>query len=97
MNKKILKILNTTYGQLIFSLLGGTAYFMVLLKGIIRFSSGQSLLAVWFAPLIICGAAIVIIKLMKQARANENNKAISAIFWLHTMLFIIGTAMVIAM
>ncbi len=97
MNKKILNVLNTTAGQLIFALLAGSAYFMVLLKVIISWSSGQSLLAIWFAPLIVCGAALVIIKLMKQARENGNEKSILTVFWLHLILFVIGIITVIAL
>ncbi len=90
MNKKILNVLNTTAGQLIFALAAGFAYFMAVFKVIISWSSGQSLLAVWFAPVIVCGAAIVIIKHMKQARENENNRTILTIFWLHLILLAVS-------
>ena len=79
-----------------FALLAGCAYFMVMFNFIVGLSSGQSILAWFFSPVIICGAAIVIIKLMKQARENENEKVIPIIFWLHTLLFIAGITAVIA-
>ena len=97
MNKKILNILNTAAGQLIFALLAGGGYFMVLLKFIIELSKGQWLLAFFVAPMIICGAALIIVKLMKQARENENEGAILKLFWLHAVLIVIGVIFVAAL
>ncbi len=90
MKKKILDVLNTTAGQLIFALVSGCGYFMILLRVIIEWSRGSALLAAYFSPLIICGAAIVIIKLIKQAREAENDGAIIKLFALHVILVIIG-------
>ena len=96
MNKKILDILNTTAGQLIFALLSGCGYFMVMTGFIVENSNGSALLAFFFAPVIVCGAALVIIKMMKQARENENEKSILKIFWIHIILIIIGVIFTIA-
>ncbi|MGN0181824.1 MAG: hypothetical protein ACI4DP_05355 [Candidatus Ornithomonoglobus sp.] len=96
MNKKILNILNTTAGQLIFSLLAGCGYFMVIMKFVIDASNGSSFLAYSFSPLIICGAALVIVKLMKQARENENTAAIIKLFWVHIAVIAIGLVFLIS-
>lgn len=96
MNKKILELINTTAGQLIFSLLCGCAYFMILLKFIISFSKGIWLMAGYLAPLIICGAALVIIKLIKQSRENENEQSIIKLFWIHCILFVLGIVFTVA-
>lgn len=96
MNKKILDLLGSTAGQLIFALLCGLGYFMVMSGLIVTNSNGNGLLAFFFAPAIICGAALVIIKLMKQARENENENAILKIFYLHLVLVIIGIVFVLA-
>ncbi|MGM9937375.1 MAG: hypothetical protein ACI38A_08525 [Candidatus Ornithomonoglobus sp.] len=96
MNKKILNILNTTAGQLIFSLLAGGGYFMIILKFIISASNGSAFLAYSFSPLIICGAALVIVKLMKQARENENPGAIIKLFWIHIAVIAVGIVFLIS-
>ena len=96
MNKKILDLLNTTAGQLVFVLLCGLGYFMVMSGFLVTNSNGSGLLAFFFAPAIICGAALVIIKLMKQARENENENAILKIFYLHLVLVVIGIIFIIS-
>ena len=96
MNKKILNILNTTAGQLIFALLSGLGYFMIMGGWIMDFSNGQWLMLLYLAPIIICGAALVIVKLMKSARENENKGTILKIFWLHVAVILIGIVFVIA-
>ena len=90
MKKKIVEFLGRTAPQLIFALLAGCAYFMILLPVITRYSKGSSFLAFQFSPLIICGAALVIIKLMKQARENENENAIFILFVLHILLLVMS-------
>ncbi len=97
MNKKIINILGTTVGQLVFALLSGAAYFMVILRFIAEWSGGSMLIAFFFAPAVICGAALVIIKLMKQARENENYSVIPKIFWLHAVLLAVGIVFVLSM
>lgn len=96
MNKNILNFLNTTAGQFVFALLAGLGYFMLVGGWIIDFSNGQWLMLLYLAPIIICGAALVIIKLMKSAREAENNGAILKIFWLHTAVILMGIVFVIA-
>lgn len=96
MNKKILDILNTTAGQLVFALLAGLGYFLVISGFLVENSGGSMLLAFFFAPAIICGAALVIVKLIKQARENENESAILKLFWVHLVLIIIGIIFFIA-
>lgn len=96
MNKKILNIINTTAGQLIFALLSGLGYFMLISGWVIEFSKGSWLLLLYFAPVVICGAAIIIIKLIKQAREAENENAILRTFWLHLVVFLLGIVFAIA-
>ena len=96
MKKKIVDFLGKTAPQLVFALLSGCAYFMILLPVITRYSKGSAFLAFQFSPLIICGAALVIIKLMKQARANENENAIFALFVIHVLLFIMSIVFTIS-
>ncbi len=96
MNNKILNLINTTAGQLIFALLSGLGYFMLISGWVIDFSKGSWLILMYIAPLVICGAAIVIIKLIKQAREVENEKTILKIFWLHAVVLLLGIIFTIA-
>lgn len=97
MKKKIVEFLGRTVPQLVFALLAGCAYFMILLPVITIYSKGSSFLAFQFSPLIICGAALVIIKLMKQARENENYNAIFVLFVIHVLLFVMSIVFTISM
>lgn len=96
MNKKILDMINTTAGQLIFALLSGLGYFMLVSGWILDFSRGIWLILMYVSPIIICGAALVIIKLIKQARDAENEKTILRIFWLHVCVILLGILFVAA-
>lgn len=97
LNSKILDFLNKTAGQLTFALLSGLGYFMLLAGGIIEMSRGMWILLLYLAPVIICGAALVIIKMIKAARENENNASILKIFWLHIVVILIGIVFIVAL
>lgn len=90
MNEKILKMLNTTVGQLCFALLSGLGYFALVAGFVIELSRGMWLMLMYLTPVIVCGAALVIIKMMKQAREAENNGAILRIFWIHIAVIALG-------
>lgn len=96
MNNRILKTLTTTAGRLIFALLAGLGYFMVILRFVIEWSGGSALIAFFFAPVIICGAALVLVKLMRQAEEAENPSAIIRLFWVHAALFLIGVVFAVS-
>lgn len=96
MKKKIVDTLGKTAPQLIFALISGCAYFMILLPVIKSYSKGSPFLAVQFSPAIICGAALVLIKLMKQARENEKENTILILFVIHVLLLIMGIVFTIA-
>lgn len=96
MNKKILNLINTTAGQLIFALLSGLGYFMLISGWVIEFSKGSWLLLLYFAPVVICGAAIIIIKLIKQAREAGNEQTILKIFWIHICVILMGIFFAVA-
>lgn len=97
MNNKILRLLEKTVPQLVFALLSGLAYFAVIYELLVRsFDNGGGLIVFFFAPLIICGAALVLIKLFKQSREAENDGTIVALFWLHILLMLIAAVMTAA-
>lgn len=94
---KIEKIFNTKYGGLIFSLLSGFAYFIVILSFILGADSRSGLLAFFFAPAIICGAALIIFKMIRQFIENEEFKKAEIIGTLHVILMAISIVFLIAM
>lgn len=96
MNNKIKNAITTVAGRLIFALLSGCGYFMILLRFIKDMSNGSGFLAYTFAPLIICGAALVIVKLIRQAEEAENVSAIVRLFWIHVCVFAIGIVFLVS-
>lgn len=98
MNKKILNILSTSKGGLIFALLCGCAYYIVVQKFILAYTSvGGGFLGFMFLPAIICGAALIILKSIKQMSENENEKGIITLFWMHIVLMILSVVFLISM
>lgn len=97
MNNKILKFLETTAGQLSFALLSGFGYLAMIAGVILELSRGMWLILLYVLPIVVCGVALVIIKLMKQARENENNSAILKLFWIHVAVILVGIVFAIAL
>ena len=97
MNNKILSLLKRPIPLLVFGLLSGCAYFAVILQLISGYFSGTNRLIVWyFSPVIICGAALVLLKLIKQHYETDNHSKILAIFWIHIILMLIAIALTAA-
>ncbi len=97
MKKKILTLLERSIPQLVFALLSGLAYFAVIYDMIIVQSQvGGGLIVFFFCPAIVCGTALVLIKLFKQCRENEKENTIVTVFSLHVLLMIIAAAMTAA-
>lgn len=94
---RIEKIFNTKYGGLIFSLLSGFAYFIIILSFIISTGPRAGLLGFFFAPAIICGIALVLFKMIRQFIENEEFKKADIIGILHVILMIISIAFLLAM
>ena len=90
------KIFNTKYGGLIFSLLGGAAYFAIILDFILKHTSyGGALLGFFFFPAIIAGAALIIIKTVKRLEAEEAFTKINIFLYLHLALIVLGIVFLI--
>ncbi len=97
MKDKILAFLCTTGGQLGFALLSGLGYLALIANFVIEASRGMLLMLLFLAPVVVCGTALVIIKLMKQARENENDASILRLFWLHTVVILLAIVFTIAL
>ncbi|MDO5397688.1 MAG: hypothetical protein Q4G33_07140 [bacterium] len=97
MNKKLLELLKRPSAMLVFGLLSGGAYFAIVLELLSGYFSEQNKLIIYFfAPVIICGAALVLLKLIKQHYETENYSKIKIIFWVHILLAVIAACMVAA-
>ncbi len=98
MNNQILNLLKNTWGLLIFALLSGGAYFVVVLRFVLmNTNNGSGLLAYFFAPAVICGAALILIKLIKQCLADERNTAAAVLFWVHVVFMAMSIVFLITM
>lgn len=94
---KIEKIFGTKYGGLIFSLLSGCAYFILVLSYIISTGPKAWLLGFFFAPAIICGLALVLFKMIHGFIENEEFKKANIVAVLHVILMIISIVFLLAM
>lgn len=98
MSKKIIQLLKTTYGLLAFALLSGAAYFVIILRFILSHTSVVGgLLGFFFFPAITCGAALVLVKLIKQLFESGRDNSAAALFYLHAVLIIIAIVSGISM
>lgn len=90
------RFLDMKYGELIFGLVCGCSYFIILLNFIFAntYDAG-SLLALFLAPLIICGIALVFIKIIRNWRNNEQYKLINSFIILHLFVLIIAVIFLI--
>ncbi len=96
--KGINKIFDTKYGGLIFSLFSGCAYFIIVLDFFLKgTTTGGGLLGLFFFPAIVCGTALVLLKLIKKLQEEEAYGKITAIFYLHIILAIISIVFLIDM
>ncbi len=97
MNNKIIQLLKNTWGLLIFALLSGCAYYVVILKFVLSHTErGGGILGFLFLPAIVCGAALIIIKLIKQFFENEREGSAVALFWLHVVFILISIVFAIS-
>lgn len=94
--KGISKVFDTKYGGLIFSLLCGTAYFIIILSFILQSTnSGGGLLAFFVAPAVICGMALIIIKSAKKLILEEAFEKLNLMMYLHIVLMILSIVFII--
>lgn len=95
---RIVKFLCTRTGELIFALGSGAAYFLIVLQFIRRYSpNGSLLLGFFFCPAIICGMALVLIKVLRGWREEALYGRMTALFFAHFLLFIISLVFLAAM
>lgn len=100
MNNKVLNLLKNPYALLVWALISGCAYLSIIAQFVMRFTevpqSGG--LIIWlFFPAVICGAALLLVKMVKQAFEEENNKLILTLFYTHLAIIVMGIVFFAAM
>ncbi len=92
----ISKLFNSSIGGLIFSLLCGSAYFVIVLSFILKNTeTGGGLLAFFIAPAVICGIALLIIKSAKKLIAEEEFAKLNLMMYSHIVLMILSAVFLI--
>lgn len=84
------KVFGTKYGGLIFSLCSGCAYFIIILNIVLQSSPSAGLLGFFFAPAIIAGTGLVLLKTIKRLIEEEQPGKVNVLFWLHIVLMILS-------
>ncbi|MDO4618728.1 MAG: hypothetical protein Q4B31_04305 [Clostridia bacterium] len=87
--KGLSKVTEKKYGELVLGLISGFGYFGIVFRFILdNTKTGGLLLALMFAPLIICLPAILVIKGLRLLREREQFIAHEAVVWIHMFLFV---------
>ena len=81
------KILNSKYGLLIFSIMSGLGYF-ILIMFLLSNINYSYLLGIFFFPAIICGVALCIYKTVTSLAENNEYGKIKRIFIIHSALIV---------
>lgn len=98
MNKKIDKLFESPLALLVFAIVSGLGYFSFVLSVIMSFSKGGSpLLGFFFAPAIICGIALCIVKIAKNNIMAEEYDKNRKLFYIHLLVILIGIVFFIDM
>lgn len=92
------KLFEKKYGGLVFALLSGAAYFIIVLGFILNNTTESGgLLGFFFAPAIICGAGLVLLKTVNHLKETEEYGKINVLCWAHVVLFIMSIIFLIEM
>lgn len=91
------KIFDTKYGGLIFSLFAGAAYFIIILSFILKKTANGGLIAFFFSPAIIAGAALVIMKTVKRLADEEKYGGINMFLYAHLLLMAMSVVFLLDM
>ncbi len=83
------KIIKSKYGLLIFSLISGFAYFILIMMLISKISYSY-LLGFFFFPAIICGAALCLYKSIKGMEQAEEYKKIKSMIMIHCFVILLA-------
>ena len=88
------KILKSKYGLLIFSLLSGLAYFILIMM-LISKTNYSYLLGLFFFPAIVCGAALCLYKSIRNMEQDGDFVKIKSLLLIHIFVFLLALAFII--
>lgn len=90
---KIENFFKTKNVPLIFSLICGLSYFVIITRFILTYTSKSgSLLAFFFFPAITCGMALFIFKTIRTYLENNAVSLLKILFYTHILIIIISIA-----
>lgn len=85
------KIFETKYVGLIFSLISGSAYFIIILDFVLRsVKTGGAMLGLFFSPAIIFGMALVLFKAVNRFKDEKLYGRINLLIYAHLLLILIS-------
>ena len=90
---KLTEFFSSRKNKLIYSLICGAAYFALAAGFILKYTSVRTsalLLSFFFAPAIICGAAVVIFKAINGYMENDAVGQLKFLFYAHIAVIILG-------
>ena len=93
-SRKMDKILKSKYGLLIFSLISGLAYFILIMMLISKINYSY-LLGFFFFPAVVCGAALCLYKSIKGMEEAEEYKKIKSMIMIHYFVILLALVFII--
>lgn len=85
-----LKIFEKRSGELVFSVVCGIAYWIIVQHLIYSYSPDAMLLGLYFLPALICGSALFLIKAIRSAKETESYTRLKVLFWVHLPLVVVA-------
>lgn len=85
------KILKSKYGLLIFSLVSGLSYFILIMMLIANVKYSY-LLGVFFFPAVVCGAALCLYKTIKNMEEASEFTRIKSLMIIHIFVVLLSVA-----
>lgn len=97
-NNKIIGMLQKNTPRLVFALICGLAYFVIVMRFVAGYTSHAGLMAVFIAPAVICGGAYIVIVTLKRAFEQEGaeRRALTA-FYMNVCIIIIAAVFAAAL
>ena len=91
-------MLRRPYHLLVWALVCGLAYLSLAARFILEWTErGGGIIVLFFFPAIVCGAALIIIKGIKKADENGNERAMLSVFYFHLLVILMGIIFALAM
>lgn len=89
------KILKSKYGLLIFTLICGLAYYILVMELISNINYSY-LLGIFFFPAIVCGAALSLFKTIKNMEEAQEFGRIKSLMIIHVFVILLAVSFFVA-